>query len=163
MRLGVLSDTHGHAANTKHAVEKFKQLDVEQILHCGDVGSEEVVSQFSQWPTYFVAGNCDYPDELGEIVKRNHQHWEGLFGDLCIEDRQIALLHSHEQHRFDAAVASGQYDLVCYGHTHKYEHHTVGKTHVLNPGAMYRAPQFTIAVVELTTMEISHIEVQTDS
>ena len=159
MRIGVLSDTHGHAINTKAAIEKLKQLDVEQILHCGDVGGDEVVSQFTQWPTHFVAGNCDYPDQLGQVVKSNQQHWEGLFGDISLGGKRIALLHSHEEHRFKEAIHCGDYDLVCYGHTHKLEHHTVGNTNVLNPGAMFRAPQFTLATVDLETMEIEHIEV----
>ncbi len=159
MRIGVISDTHGHEAHTQAAIKTFQEHHVERILHCGDVGGNEVVSQFEQWPTHFVAGNCDYPDQLGEIVKSNQQHWEGLFGDLSLDGKRIALLHSHEQHRFDVAIHSGDYDLVCYGHTHVAEHRTVGKTNVLNPGAMYRAHKFTVAIVDLKTMDISHIEV----
>ncbi len=163
MRIGVISDTHGHVAHTQDAVAILKQCDVERILHCGDVGGDEVVSQFESWPTHFVAGNCDYPDQLGEIVKANQQQWEGLFGDLHLGGKHIALLHSHEQHRFDEAIHSGDFDLVCYGHTHVAEQRTVGQTHVLNPGAMYRAHKFTIAVVDLQTMEISHRTVPSGS
>lgn len=158
MKIGVISDTHGHAANTQAAVEKLEQLNVEQILHCGDVGGSEVVAQFEQWPTHFVSGNCDYPDQLGQVVNSHQQHWEGMFGDLSLGGKRIALLHSHEEHRFHEAKHSGDYDLVCYGHTHVKEHHTVGNTIVLNPGAMYRAPIFTFAIVDLETMEIEHIE-----
>lgn len=163
MRIGVISDTHGHIAHTQNAVKTLKEHRVERILHCGDVGEDEIVSQFEQWPTHFVAGNCDYSDQLGEIVKSNQQIWEGLFGDLLLNGKRIALLHSHEQQRFDQAIHSGEYDLVCYGHTHVLDHRIIGETHVLNPGAMYRATQFTVAVVDLETMEISHVEVPCNS
>ncbi len=159
MRIGVVSDTHGHEAHTRAAVQTLQEQCVERVLHCGDVGGNEVVSRFEQWPTHFVAGNCDDPYQLGEIVKLNQQHWEGLFGDLLLNDKRIALLHSHEQHRFDAAIHSGDYDLVCYGHTHVAEQHAVGRTNVLNPGALYRARKFTIAIVDLQTMDISHVTV----
>ena len=50
-------------------------------------------------------------------------------------------------------IASGDYDLVCYGHTHAAEQHREGKTLVLNPGALYRADPHSLAVVELETLE----------
>ncbi len=159
MRIGVISDTHGDVAHTRAAVEVFLDHQIERVLHCGDVGGDEVVSQFGRWPTHFVAGNCDYADQLGQIVKANQQHWEGLFGDLSFAGKRIALLHSHQQHRFDAAIHSGDYDLVCYGHTHVAEHHVEGHTNVLNPGAMHRAHQYSVAIVDLPTMDVSHVPV----
>ena len=37
MRIGILSDTHGHVANTLEAVRMLEMLDVETLLHCGDL------------------------------------------------------------------------------------------------------------------------------
>ena len=31
---------------------------------------------------------------------------------------------------------SGQYDIVCYGHNHRYQVEQVGKTLTINPGAI---------------------------
>jgi predicted phosphodiesterase len=43
---------------------------------------------------------------------------------------------------------------VCYGHTHKAEFHRVGKTLVLNPGALHRATPHSLAVVDLDTLDV---------
>ena len=52
---------------------------------------------------------------------------------------RIAFLHSDDNRLFRQTIESGQWDLVCYGHTHIAKQHREGKTLVLNPGAIYRA------------------------
>ena len=59
MRIGVVSDTHGHTANTRSAIRMLESLEVETVLHCGDIGTPEIVEMFAPWPTHFVFGNCD--------------------------------------------------------------------------------------------------------
>ena len=66
VRLGIISDTHGHVELTRPAVRMFESLDVDAVLHCGDIGSLAVVELFAAWPTHFVFGNCD--DELDEFA-----------------------------------------------------------------------------------------------
>ena len=61
MRLGIVSDTHGHVQNTLDAVRMLESLGVDEVLHCGDIGSTEIPRLFARWPTHFVFGNCD-PD-----------------------------------------------------------------------------------------------------
>ncbi len=55
-------------------------------------------------------------------------------------------------------IASQNYRLVCYGHTHLREFHYEGETLVLNPGALYRANPHTIAIVELPQLAVRSIE-----
>ena len=52
---------------------------------------------------------------------------------------RIALLHSHERRQFRETIDSGDYRLVCYGHTHVAAIDRHGETLVVNPGAIYRA------------------------
>ena len=63
MRIGIVSDTHGHVEFTLPAVRLLESLEVERVLHCGDIGSTGVVEAFAGWPTDFVFGNCDYRQE----------------------------------------------------------------------------------------------------
>lgn len=154
MRIGVISDTHGRVDLTQDAVRMLQSLEVEQVLHCGDIGGPEVVRQFHHWPTSFVLGNCDYdPDELREAITQAGQTYCGLFGDLTLHGVRIALLHSHHRKQFNEAVASQQYALVCYGHSHIAAIDQQGATTVLNPGAVYRARPTSVAVVELPQVE----------
>jgi uncharacterized protein len=153
MRIGIISDTHGHLHNTRAAVRMLEELEVEAVLHCGDIGTPEIAAAIKPWPTHFVFGNCDYDlTELRQaIVGAGHTCHE-RFGDITLAGRQIALIHSDDARRFQETIASGRYDLVCYGHTHKAEQHQQGRTLVLNPGALFRANPHSLAIVELETL-----------
>jgi uncharacterized protein len=159
MRLGVISDTHGQVQLTRLAVRMLESLEVDVVLHCGDIGSMEVVELFSAWPTHFVFGNCDENlDAFAAAISKTGQTCHGLFGELEFDGVKVALLHSHERRRFRQAIDGGQYGLVCYGHTHVAAIDRHGDTVVLNPGAIYRASPHSIAVVELPTVEATIIE-----
>ena len=161
MLLGVVSDTHGHTANARLAARMLESLGVAAVLHCGDIGSPEIPPLFSPWPAHFVLGNVDDDAELLEaaVLASPGHMFHRRFCDLTLATRRIAMLHSDDHRRFRAAIESGDYDLVCYGHSHLAEQHREGKTLVLNPGALYRANPHTIAVVELDRMEATIVEV----
>jgi uncharacterized protein len=46
---------------------------------------------------------------------------------------------------------------VCHGHTHAFSSRFEGRTLVLNPGALARTGRPSLAVVELTSMEVTEI------
>ena len=78
-----------------------------------------VVELFAAWPTHFVFGNCDTDTQkLAAAIGKAGQTCHGLFGDLTLEGVRIALLHSHDGRKFRETIQSGEYGLVCYGHTH---------------------------------------------
>ncbi|HEX5104532.1 MAG TPA: metallophosphoesterase [Pirellulaceae bacterium] len=161
MRIGVISDTHGHVTNTLAAVRLLESLDVEAVLHCGDIGTPEIPKLLATWPTHFVFGNCDHETgELKEAISAAGLTCHGRFADLELGGRKIAVLHSDDARRFRETIFSGRYDLVCYGHTHEAESHREGQTLVLNPGALYRAQPHTLAVVNLPTMEVEIVTVE---
>jgi putative phosphoesterase len=154
MLLGVVSDTHGHVDLTRAAIRMLESLAVERVLHCGDVGSPRVVELFSPWPTDFVFGNCDHDrQELEAAITAAGQNCHHEFGDLTLAGRRIALLHSDDRARFLQTISSGDFDLVCYGHTHQAAVDRRGPTLVLNPGAVYRANPHSLAVVDLDSLE----------
>jgi putative phosphoesterase len=160
VRLGVISDTHGHVELTRPALRMFESLGVDTVLHCGDIGSIAVVELFAAWPTHFVFGNCDdNTAAFAAAIERAGQTCHGLFGDLQFDGVKVALLHSHERRQFRDTIDSGQYQLVCYGHTHVAAIDRHGDSIVLNPGAIYRANPHSIAVVELPAVEPTIIEI----
>jgi len=159
VRLGIISDTHGHVDLTRSAVRMFESLDVETVLHCGDIGSMAVVELFAAWPTHFVFGNCDENlDRFAAAIRAAGQSCYELFGDLELEGIRIALLHSHERRRFRETIDSGDYRLVCYGHTHIAAIDPRGDTLVVNPGAIYRADPHSVAIIDLPAMDATIIE-----
>jgi putative phosphoesterase len=137
----------------------FASVEVETVLHCGDIGSIEIVRLFNEWPTHFVFGNTDADlDELAAAISQAGQTCHGQFGDLELEGVRIALLHSHDGRRFRQTINSGDYGLVCYGHTHVAAIDRYEGTLVVNPGAIYRANPHSVAVVDLPGLKANIIE-----
>ena len=136
------------------------EQEVDTVLHCGDIGTAEVVALFAPWPTHFVFGNCDVDlASLEEAIAAIGGCCHGEFGDLLLEDVRIALLHSHDQPRFRDAIQSGRWQVICYGHTHVAATDRQHDCLLINPGAIYRANPHSIALLELPTQRVTHIEV----
>jgi putative phosphoesterase len=131
----------------------LESLHVDHVLHCGDIGSCEIVPLFSAWPTHFVFGNVDYDRvTLTQAIKVVGQTCYDQFGSLRMEECDIAFLHGDDSRRLDQAIRDGRWQLVCHGHTHVARCERIGKTLVLNPGAVYRANPHSIAVVEFPAL-----------
>lgn len=163
MRIAVLSDTHGHVGHCREAVHLLEQLDVQTVLHCGDIGSAAVVDLLSGWPAHFVFGNCDADLEtLSAVIARAGLVCHGWFADLKLAGRRIAMTYGHLPRLLTEAEQSGQFDLVCYGHTHRAEEHWQGQTLVLNPGALYRARPRSFAIVDLARLAVERFTLPAD-
>jgi putative phosphoesterase len=161
MRIGVVSDTHGHLPSARRAAELLAEHPIEQILHCGDIGTPEIVQVFSQWPGHYVFGNCDSDwSALRAAIELVEQNCYDEFGEIELAGCRIALVHGHDHRRFQEALNLQKYQLVCYGHTHVPEERYEGKTLVLNPGALFRANPRTIAIVELPSLEVERLVVR---
>jgi uncharacterized protein len=161
MRLGVISDTHGHSDYTRAALGVLDEQQVDALIHCGDIGPPQIVGLFAGRPTHFVFGNTDQDladlrMAIAELGLNCHEHR----GDVELGGRRIGFLHGDDAGAFMEMIASQQFDLVCYGHTHQKELHQQGRTWVLNPGAVYRASPHTVAVVDLETMDIQHVVIE---
>ena len=160
MLIGVVSDTHGHVEFTRPAIRMLESCRVDAVIHCGDIGSEEIIALFQQWPTHFVFGNVDdQRQRLRRAIEQAGQTCHDRFGSLELLDKRIAFLHGDDAALLEQTISGGRYDLVCYGHTHVAEQHQQGKTAVLNPGALYRAHPHSLAVVDLPQLEIAHLTI----
>ncbi|MBI84532.1 MAG: YfcE family phosphodiesterase [Planctomycetaceae bacterium] len=160
MLIGVVSDTHGHVPSAMKAVRILEPLGVEQIIHCGDIGSARIPSVFSKWPTHYVLGNVDRDTkQLNDAIQSAGAVLHGRFGKLEIRGRRLSFIHGDDTHLLQAESTSGKWHLLCHGHTHVAQQTFVGSTLVLNPGALYRARQHTVAVVEFPQLEVQILTV----
>ncbi|MBN2685310.1 MAG: metallophosphoesterase family protein, partial [Pontiellaceae bacterium] len=114
MNIGILSDTHGNLSATKNAARLFQQKEVGAVFLCGDIGGMDVLNILAgEAPVHAVLGNVDiyssdwrfFPENVGVCI-------HGRFGEIALEGRRIALLHSDDERRFYETVSSGKYDLV---------------------------------------------------
>jgi putative phosphoesterase len=154
MLIGVISDTHGDLHATQAAVRLLESLEVESVIHCGDIGSASIVQQFHPWPTHFVLGNVDDHSVLPDVIDRSGQTCHGRLGSLVLEGKKIAFLHGDDGRLLRRTIESDAWDLVCHGHTHRAEVANRGATLVLNPGALARTARPSFAAVRLPSLEV---------
>ncbi len=137
MKIAIFSDTHDHIWNLRKAVSQALELGVETIIHCGDLISPFMLEELDAFPgkIHLIYGNNTGDQALlarhcqARTDRVTHHGW---MGRLKVEGISIGWIH-------DPALAylaarSGEFDLVCYGHTHRWRIEFVGQTVLLNPG-----------------------------
>jgi predicted phosphodiesterase len=107
-----------------------------------------------------VCGNVDVFDTvaLRRTAVELSQTCHDRFADLELEGVRVAMLHGDDGRRLRETIESQDYDLVCFGHTHRMEHRREAATTVLNPGALYRARPHSLAIVTMPEVDVRFIE-----
>lgn len=136
--LGVISDTHDDVEAVQCALKIFEEFGVERIIHCGDVTSTEVLEYFRGIPTDFTLGNCDriWRNELIQGIESIGATCHEFEGKIEWRNKRVYFTHGDRSDLLDAAKYSGEWDLVCSGHTHQFENELYENTRVLNPGTL---------------------------
>ena len=136
MKIGVISDTHGLLRP-----EVTKVLSgCDMILHAGNIDYPVILDRLEAIaPVIAVCGNCDWDfSEDLPLVKQTR-----------IEGRLVCMAHR----KYDLPGDTSLFDLVIFGHSHKYEERRSGKTVFLNPGRCGPrrfGQDVTMALVDLT-------------
>jgi uncharacterized protein len=123
MKIGVISDTHNFF--DPRIPELFK--DVEHIIHGGDVGSMEIISELEKIaPVTAVSGNTDSMLPLREVEVFELGRHKFLLQHIVQPDTPAVLL----SHR----VQQEKPDVIVFGHTHKPFNKTIDGIWYFNPG-----------------------------
>ena len=144
MKIAVISDTHNLLR------EEVKDIckECDMILHAGDICSPAVFDALEALgkPLLIVRGNNDGKlAAVREIPK---------MADVSLPETgglKVFMVHDRRDIPSDILAGEGGYDVVVFGHSHKYETFSVGETLFLNPGSCgpvrFRLP-VTMAVLE---------------
>lgn len=118
LKIGIISDTHNLLR--KEVLAELSSCQV--ILHGGDISKPEILQELQKIaPVYAVRGNNDkeWAEGMPEIL------------NLWIAGLSICIAHKKK----DLPEDLKDFDLIIYGHSHKYE--LIEKKHqtFLNPGS----------------------------
>ena len=147
MKIGIVSDTHGLLRP-----EVIKALEgCEAILHGGDITGPEILEKLGDIaPVYAVRGNGDR--EWAEHIP--------VFLDFELAGLRVYMTHRKKDLPPDVSA----YDLVVFGHSHKYEEVRRGRTLMLNPGScgprrFHQAITMAVAEAADRSIEVKRIDI----
>ncbi len=153
MKVGIISDTHDNIDRIKQAVSIFNDEGVSLVIHAGDYTSPFSLIPYEELRAEFVGiyGNNDGDKVLlnsrsnGRIHPQPHK--------FTYEGRKFVVIHEH--FIADDLAASGNFDIVIYGHTHKARVEKINGTMIINPGEAghWLYGKATVAVLDIETME----------
>jgi hypothetical protein len=167
MKIGILSDTHGDVERTTQAAKLLKHHGAAVVVHCGDIGSEGVLTELSSQlglagiPVHAVLGNVDTLD-LAQFPSAG-VNVQARLAEIESDGKRIAVIHGDDIMRLKDAVVSGRYNYVLTGHTHVRSDTRIGTTRVINPGALHNAHPPTVAVLDVETGELTSLVVNPQS
>ncbi len=140
MRIAILSDIHDNVWKLAAALRAIAGAD--ELICCGDLCSPFIVHQLARGfagPIHIVFGNND--GDLFRITanasRYDHVRIHGEFLRIVLGGKRIACNHYDNIGRLLAA--SGEFDVVCFGHNHTHEIGRAGKTLFINPGPIMGA------------------------
>jgi len=147
--VGVLSDTHGKAQMAASAVKLLLAHRAEYLIHCGDVGDNDVLDCLAGHPSMFVFGNNDWDHRgLACYAEQIGVECAGEIGKILFGDKLAVVMHGDNDQAARHVLAEQQVDYLFLGHTHVPMDSRQGKVRIINPGALCRAAQKTVAVLD---------------
>jgi putative phosphoesterase len=161
MKIAITSDVHDNLSMLRKALEYCQQA--EALICCGDLCSPFVIKEFGQGfakPVHIVFGNND-GDRFriaSAAAQFSQVHLHGEYVELDLDGKTFAVNHFDTIGR---AIAKGEkYDVVCFGHNHRFESTPVGRTLLVNPGEIYGglSGHSTFAVYDTGTGDVERIE-----
>jgi putative phosphoesterase len=160
MRIAIVSDIHDDVARLRAALGGLS--DVDELICLGDLCSPFVVKEFGvgfTGPVHIVFGNNDGDRYRIAEVARKYPHVKihGEYADLEIGGRKFSV--NHFDNIGKAIAAGGQYDVVCYGHSHRFGVEKHGRVTVVNPGEIFGVltGESTYAVYDTRTGEVERV------
>lgn len=161
MKIGVIADTHNALERTRIAVGMLIDHGAHLLIHCGDFTEANVLEACTVLPLYFVFGNNDSDNvpQLRQAARECGAHCLEWAGSFQAGGRTLAVAHGHLTTDI-RRVMNKQPDYLFTGHSHMRSADLVGECRRINPGALYRACDYSVALVDLATNEVSFLDVQ---
>ncbi len=135
MKIAVISDIHDNIWNLEKALGRVQAADA--VICCGDLCSPFIIDQLGkgfEGPIHIVFGNNDADRFRITLKAKTYPQIElhGEFAELELGGRRFGVHHFDDVGR--ALARGGAYDVVCFGHNHRFEVAREGGTLIVNPG-----------------------------
>lgn len=144
MKICIVSDSHDRADALAAAVETAQAQGAQAVIHCGDIIGANTLRGLQRFglPVHAVHGN-----NLGDFMALTRLaaqpdsvlRYYGDHADIELAGKRIFV--THYPHIARGMACTGDYDLVCCGHSHEALIEPVdnvrgGRTLMVNPGTI---------------------------
>ncbi|MEX2241548.1 MAG: metallophosphoesterase family protein [Burkholderiales bacterium] len=144
MKICIVSDSHDRADALAQAVREAMALGAEAVIHCGDlIGAQTIKPALALGlPMHLIHGN-----NVGDTQALHRQsragggllQYHGADARLELAGRRVFVVH-YDDYGY-AMACTGDWALVCCGHSHKAEARKVlgvngNETWLVNPGTV---------------------------
>ena len=158
-----MSDIHDNLTFLRRSLELCHSADA--IICCGDLCSPFVAKELGvrfDKPIHIVFGNNDGDRfRIAANAQRFPQlQFYGEYVELELAGRTFSVNHFDNIGR--ALAAGERFDVVCFGHTHRFEISSVGKTLLINPGEVYGelTGEATFVMYDTTAGEATRVNIR---
>ena len=144
MKVCVVSDSHDRADALEQAVREAKAQGAEAVLHCGDlIGAQSLKPALALGlPVHLIHGNnVGDSQALHRLAQASdgRLRYHGVDARIELAGRQIFLVH-YDDYGY-AMACTGDWELVCCGHSHRAEVRSVANVRgtaswLVNPGTV---------------------------
>jgi predicted phosphodiesterase len=143
-------------------LRSLKKANAEFFIHCGDIGGQECIDLLAGLPSAFVFGNTDFDRAgLARYAASIDVPCYGNFADLELDGKKIAVLHGDDYRLKQRLLTAQGHDYLLQGHTHVRADERIGRTRLINPGALHRAAVKTVVTLDTRTDTLFAFEVRT--
>ena len=138
MKVAILSDIHDSIPNLQKALTAA--AGTEALICCGDLCSPFIAKQLGEGyphPVHVVFGNNDGDRFRIALNAATFPQitLHGEYAELEFGGKTFAVNHFDNIGR---GLAKGEaFDVVCFGHNHRFEITTTGRTLIINPGEIF--------------------------
>jgi len=144
VKICIVSDSHDRADALVQVVREAKALGAEAVIHCGDlIGAQTIKPALAHGlPVHLIHGN-----NVGDTQALHRQsrasggllQYHGADARLELGGRRIFVVHYDDYGH--AMACTGDWELVCCGHSHRAEARRVAnvkgsETWLVNPGTV---------------------------
>lgn len=151
MLVALMSDAHDELDHLHRAVQQALAADCKRLIFLGDLTTPATLCFLrASWPHAMdlVPGNNDYPIASFLACARpwSNTIFHPTATDITLDNRRLYLTHVPNE-TLRIAAATGEFDALFFGHTHRPEHHAIGTTLIANPGDIqgrFGSPSFAI-------------------
>jgi len=142
MKICVVSDSHDRADALAQAVSEAKAQGAEAVIHCGDlIGAQSLKPALAcGLPIHLIHGNnAGDPTALHKLEQASGGRLRYYGPDAQFELAGHRIFVVHYDHYGYAMACTGDWALVCCGHSHKAEARKIAnvkgaETWLINPG-----------------------------